>query len=128
MYGWIPGASSSLQSTSIRAEGMISLRNADNSVESAELGSGWEFHTKAGWGGHFSYRFLREGLQEWLEFSDEVNVPPGDYSFSGFRGFFHAPMGGLLGAMPMLGIGSFYRGWETTLRIMPNWSGLPDLN
>jgi Domain of unknown function (DUF5916) len=128
LYGWIPGPSSALQSHSIRAEGMISLRNADHSIESAMLGPGWEFNTKSGWGGQFSYQFHREGLQELLEFSDEVNVPPGDYSFSGVQGFFHAPMGGLLGAMSMLEIGSFYDGWKTTLRIMPNWSVLPDLN
>jgi hypothetical protein len=128
LYGWIPGPSSSLQSHSISAEGMISLRNADHSIESAMLGPGWEFNTKSGWGGHFSYQFHREGLQELLEFSDEVNVPPGDYSFSGVQGFFHAPMGGLLGAMSMLEIGSFYDGWKTTLRIMPNWSVLADLN
>ena len=128
LYGWIPGANSSLQSHSIRAEGMISLRNTDYSVESALLSPGWEFNTKSGWGGHLSYQFQTEGLQEWLEFSDEVYVPPGDYSFSGFRGFFHAPMGGLLGAMSMLEIGSFYDGWRTTLRIMPSWSILPDLS
>jgi hypothetical protein len=107
---------------------MLSLRNADYSIESAELGPGWEFNTKSGWGGRFSYQFRKESLVELLEFSDETNVPPGEYSFSGFQGFFHAPMGGLLGAMSMVEIGSFYDGWRTTLRVMPTWSVRPDLN
>jgi hypothetical protein len=128
LYGWIPGERSSLQSHSIRAEGMISLRNEDYSIESAELGPGWEFNTKSGWGGRFSYRFHKESLEELLEFSDEVNVPPGEYAFSGFQGFFHAPMGGLLGAMSMVEAGSFYDGWRMTLRVMPTWSILPALS
>jgi hypothetical protein len=128
LYGWIPGEESSLQSYSVRAEGMISLRNEDYSIESAELGPGVELMTKSGWGGRLSYQFRRESLKELVEFSDEVNVPPGEYAFSGFRGFFHAPMGGLLGAMSMVEIGSFYDGWKTTLSIMPTWSVLPDLS
>ena len=128
LYGWIPGEKSSLQSHSIRAEGMLSLRNSDHSIESAELGPGWEFNTKSGWGGRLEYQFRRESLVELLEFSDETSVPPGEYAFSGFRGFFHAPMGGLLGAMSMVEAGSFYDGWRATFRIMPNWSILPDLN
>ena len=128
LYGWIPGEKSSLQSHSIRAEGMLSLRNSDHSIESAELGPGWEFNTKSGWGGRLEYQFRRESLVELLEFSDETDVPPGEYAFSGFRGFFHAPMGGLLGAMSMVEAGSFYDGWRATFRIMPNWSILPDLN
>jgi Domain of unknown function (DUF5916)/Carbohydrate family 9 binding domain-like len=128
LYGWIPGEKSSLQSHSVRLNGMLSLRNADRSLESAELGPGWEFNTKSGWGGRFTYQFQRESLVELLEFSDEVNVPPGEYSFSGFQGDFHAPMGGLLGAMSMVEIGSFYDGWRTTVSIMPTWSILPDLS
>jgi hypothetical protein len=128
LYGWIPGERSSLQSHSIRAEGMITLRNEDYTIESAELGPGWKFNTKSGWGGRFSYGFHKESLREVLEFSDGANVPPGEYAFSGFRGFFHAPMGGIVGAMSMVEIGSFYDGWRTTLRVMPTWSVLPDLS
>jgi len=127
LYGWIPGEKSPLQSHSIRAEAMISLRNKNGSLESAQFGPGWEFNTKSGWGGQFSYQFRRESLEELLEFSDEVNVPPGEYASSGIRGFFHAPMGGLLGAMSMVEAGSFYDGWRTTVRIVPSWSLLPEL-
>jgi hypothetical protein len=128
LYGWISGEKSPLQSHSIQAEGMVSLRNEDQTIESAELGPGWEFSTKSGWGGHLSYRFQKESLRELLEFSDEVNVPPGEYAFSGFDGFFHAPMGGLFGVMSMVEAGSFYDGWKVTLTAMPTWSILPELN
>jgi len=128
LYGWIPGERSFLQSHSIRADGMITLRNEDYTIESAQLGSGWEFNTKSGWGGRFSYQFHKESLGEALEFSDDVGVPPGEYTFSGLQGFFHAPMGGLIGAMAMVEAGSFYDGWRMTLRVMPTWSILPDLS
>ncbi|MBN2408675.1 MAG: hypothetical protein JXE07_02970, partial [Candidatus Aminicenantes bacterium] len=128
LYGWLPGERSFLQSHSIRAEGMISLRNEDGTVESAEFGPGWEFNTKSGWGGRFSYEFKKESLTEMLEFSDETNVPPGEYNFFLARGFFHAPMGGLLGFMSMVEAGSFYDGSRMTLRIMPTWSVLPELS
>ena len=128
LYGWIPGERSFLQSHSIRADGMITLRNEDYTIESAQLGSGWEFNTKSGWGGRFSYQFHKESLREALEFSDDVGVPPGEYTFSGLQGFFHAPMGGLIGAIAMVEAGSFYDGWRTTLRVMPTWSILPDVS
>ncbi len=128
LHGWLPGEKSFLQSHSIRAEGMITLRNEDQTVESAELGPAWDFNTKSGWGGRLSYQFQRESLREVLEFSDETNVPPGEYSFSGPQLFLHAPMGGLLGFMSMLEAGSFYDGRRFSLRVMPTWSILPDLS
>ncbi len=128
LYGWLPGEKSPLQSHSVRTEGMIVLRNQDSTVESAEFGPGWEFTTKSGWGGRFSYQFQKESLRDVLEFSDETHVPPGEYTFSGLQGFFHAPMGGLLGFMSMFEAGSFYDGRRITLRIMPMWSILPDLS
>ena len=128
LYGWIPGEKSRLQSYSIQAGGMVSLRNEDQTVESAELGPGLEFSTKSGWGGHISYRFQKESLREWLEFSDEVNVPPGEYSFSGLDVFFHSPMGGLLGLWGGAEVGSFYDGRRLSLMAMPTWSIIPDLS
>lgn len=128
LYGWIPGEGSSLQSYSAQAEGMVSLRNEDKTVESAELGPALEFNTKSGWGAHISYRFQKESLREWLEFSEEVNVPPGEYSFSGLNAFFHTPMGGLVGTMGMVEAGTFYDGRRVTLMAMPTWSISPDLS
>jgi hypothetical protein len=128
LYGWIPGEKSWLQSHSIFAEGYVVFRNDDHTIESAEVGPGWEFNAKSGFGGAFSLLAYRESLRELLEFSDEVNVPPGEYSFCGVRGQFMTPPGNLLSSMFMLDAGSFYDGWRTTLRAMPNWSVLPDLS
>lgn len=128
LYGWLPGEKSFLQSHSVRAEGMITLRNEDLTVESAEVGPAWEFSTKSGWGGRLSYQFNKESLRDVLEFSDETSIPPGEYSFSGPQVFIYAPMGGLLGFMSMMEAGSFYDGRRITLRIMPTWSILPDLS
>lgn len=128
LYGWLPGEKSWLQSHSIFAEGYVVLRNEDSTIESAEIGPGWEFNAKSGFGGGFSLLAYRESLREELEFSDEVNVPAGEYDFFGLRGQFQTPMGNLLSAMFMMNAGSFYDGWRTTLRIMPNWSILPDLS
>jgi hypothetical protein len=128
LYGWIPGERSPFQSYSLQAEGMISLRNEDQTVESADLGPALELSFKSGWGAHLSYRFQKESLREWLEFADEVNVPPGEYSFSGLDVFVHTPMGGLLGLWGMAEAGSFYDGRRVTLMAMPMWSIIPDLS
>jgi hypothetical protein len=128
LYGWIPGEKSPLQSHSISAEGLIVVRNEDSTVESAELGPGWEFNFKSGWGGEVGYAFYRESVREEFSFADEADVPPGEYSFSGFRGFLRTPPGKLLSTMFMMDLGTFYDGRRTTLRLMPSWSLLPDLS
>ncbi|MEW5900317.1 MAG: DUF5916 domain-containing protein [Acidobacteriota bacterium] len=128
LYGWIPGEKSWLQSHSVFVEGMIISRNEDRTIESAQFGPGWEFNAKAGWGGNFSVLAYHESLRELLEFSDDVNVPPGEYDFYGLRGTFFSPMGRLISSFLMVNAGSFYDGWRTTLRVMPSWSVLPDLS
>ncbi|OGD21366.1 MAG: hypothetical protein A2W03_04785 [Candidatus Aminicenantes bacterium RBG_16_63_16] len=126
-YGWIPGERSWLQSHSVYAEGFFYLRNSDRTIESARFGPGWEFNAKAGWGGQLSLLGYHESLRELLEFTTEVGVPPGEYDFVGVQGEFHTAMGSLFSSMFTVDAGSFYDGWRTTLRAMPNWSILPDL-
>jgi hypothetical protein len=127
-YGWIPGEKSWLQSHTIFAEGFFYLRNSDQTIESAEVGPGWEFNAKAGWGGNFSLLAYHESLRELLEFTSEVSVPPGEYDFYGVRGYFHTAMGSLFSSLFTVDAGSFYDGWRATLRTMPSWSILPDLS
>ncbi len=128
LYGWIPGEGSPLQSHAVSAEGLIVVRNEDSTIESAEIGSGWEFNFKSGWGGEIGYSFYRESVREEFAFADEADVPPGEYSFSGFRGLFRTPPGSLLSTMAMMDVGTFYDGRRTTLRLMPSWSILPDFS
>jgi len=128
LYGWFPGEKSWLQSHNIFAEGFVAFRNDDHTVESAEVGPGWEFYTKSGYGCWLSFRYCRESLREELEFSDEAGVPPGEYDFYGLKGFFQTPMGNLFSAMLMVDAGSFYDGRRTSLGLMPSWSIFPDLS
>ncbi len=126
-YGWIPGESSFLQSHRVNLRGFVILRNEDLSVETAELGPGWEFNTKSGSQGMFSLQLRRESIRELFEFSAGASVPPGEYTFLGIEGMYMTPQGRLFSTMVMVDAGSFYDGWRTTLGIRPSWSPLHDL-
>lgn len=103
------------------------MRNEDLSIESAELGPGWEFTAKSGAQGMFSLELRRESIRELFEFSAGADIPPGEYTFGGLRGMFTTPAGRLFSTMVMIDAGSFYDGWRATLGIRPSWSIMPDL-
>ena len=133
LYGWMPGEKSFLQSHSVFADGYVILRNEDNSVESLEFGPGWTFATKSGWGGEFSVKTYRESLRESISFSDdddseESDVPPGEYTFNGIRGYLQTPGGNLLSALLTFYAGSFYDGWRVSVGVRPTWGISSDLS
>jgi hypothetical protein len=121
-YGWIPGSSSFLRVHRIFSDGFVFLRNSDHSVESAEYGPGWMFETKSGYGGSFQPKLYVEKLTESFEISDEVEVPPGEYTYYGIEGYFQTPWGRRLSVFTRFTAGSFYDGWRVTASMSPLWS------
>jgi hypothetical protein len=111
-YGWIPGAESFLRLHQVFLDGFLILRNSDNDTESAELGPGWSFETNSGWGGLIQPKIYAENLDEAFELTDDVEVPPGEYTFYGVEGNIITPMGRTLALIPNFKIGSFYDGWR----------------
>jgi len=128
LYGWLPGEKSFLNSHLAFVDGYVFFRNDDRSIESAEFGPGWEFMTKSGWMGSFSLKVSRESVRDEISFFDKVFVPPGEYAFGGFNGYFQTAMGGLLSAFVTINAGSFYDGWRATVGIKPIWGISPNLS
>ena len=111
-YAWIPGAESFLRLHQVYLDGFLVLRNSDRATESAELGPGWTFETNSGWGGSIQPKFYAEFLDEAFELTEDVEVPPGEYTFFGVDGNLITPMGRTLALIPNFKIGSFYDGWR----------------
>jgi hypothetical protein len=111
-YAWIPSAQSFLRLHQVFLDGFLILRNNDNMTESAELGPGWRFESKSGWGGNIQPKIYAENLDEEFELSDDVEVPPGEYTFYGVEAIVNTPMGRTFFLMPNFKIGSFYDGWR----------------
>lgn len=122
LYGWIMGEESPLVRHDLFLQGFWIQRNSDKKTESAEIGPGWEFMAKSGCFGMVQASMYHEDLTDTLEFSDEVNVLTGQYTFYGLKGYFHTPMGYLLYALINLDAGSFYDGWRVSASVMPTWS------
>ncbi len=111
-YAWIPSAESFLHLHQVYLNGFLTLRNSDNTTESAELGPGWMFETNSGWGGFIQPKIYTENLDEAFELTDDVEVPPGEYTFYGVEGSLNTPMGRTFSVIPNFKIGSFYDGWR----------------
>ena len=128
LYGWIPGEKSLLQSHNIFVDGFQFLRNSDHTIESAEIGPGWEFLTKSFFSGWLSFKLYRESVRESFSFSEEAEVPSGEYTFFGMKGFLDTPAGNLFGAAVNVETGSFYDGRRLTLGVTPRWGISPDFS
>ncbi len=126
--GWRPGEKSALLEHQVLVDGFIFTRNDDNSIESAEIGPGWAFATKSGFGGEFFVKMYRENLLESFEFTDDIDVPPGEYSFYGLKGMFNTPMGRALSAVFNVDAGSFYDGWRASVDAQPVWGISPEFS
>jgi len=127
LYGWMPGEKSSLIRHYVLAEGYAYFRNADHTLESAEIGPGWGFSARSGWNGEFALKLYSESVREEISFYDKVFVPPGEYNFSGLKGYFQTPYGRLFYATVSIDAGSFYDGWRATVGIKPVWGISSDL-
>lgn len=122
LYGWFPGEQSPLFRHDVFLSGFWVQRNSDKKTESSEIGPGWEFMTKSSCMGKIEAKMYYENLTDTLSFSDDVEVIPGRYTFSGVRGQFQSPMGYRFFAIINLDAGSFYDGSRFSLSFMPYWS------
>lgn len=127
MYGWIPGKQSKLLNHSIFIDGVLFLRNRDHSIESAEIGPGYEFTTKSGASAQFMFKRLYEDVVQGFSFSgnsgsDTPDVPAGHYTFYGLDASFIAARGRRFRGVSAIYVGGFYDGWRISLGVSPQWS------
>jgi hypothetical protein len=119
LYGWRPGEKSSLLRHHIFLDGFLLLENTGGSMESAEIGPGWEFETKSGAYGNFAFKMFWEDVPEEFELSNDAEVPVGKYSFYGLKATYITPMTRLFFAENTLDVGTFYDGWRVSLSVSP---------
>lgn len=126
--GWRPSEKSNLLEHQVFVDGFIFTRNEDYSIESAEIGPGWAFTTKSGFGGEFAVKMYKESLLESFELTDDIEIPPGEYIFYGIKGMYETPMGRALSANFNIDAGSFYDGWRATVDVESLWGISPEFS
>lgn len=126
-YTWMPGEASSLIWHQLGLAGFAFLRNADRSVESAEVGPEWEFAAKSGAGGTLETKLLYEDLLVPFVLSPEAVVPAGSYTFFLVGASYHVSHTRLFQLRPRIEVGTFYDGWQATAAVSPVWYVSPHL-
>lgn len=126
-YTWLPGAGSPLIWHTLGLSGFTFLRNADQSVESAEAGPEWEFSAKSGAGGGVETKLMYEDLPAPFVLSPEAFVPAGSYTFYRIGAAYHMSHTRLVQLNPRAEAGAFYDGWQATVALTPVWYVSPHL-
>ncbi len=127
LYGWFPGKDSALTNHDVYLEGLVYWDNGTKEVTLAEVGPGWEFSMKSGFGGMVRPKIVVEDLVEPYELTDDILVPVGRYVYPGLTFQLQTPPGRLLNTVLTGDVGGYYDGWRVSLGAMPTWSGIPDL-
>ncbi len=118
-YGWFPDKESRLQNHQAFIEGFTFIRNDDGEIESSEIGSGWQFETKANSFGVITIKQFQEDVTESFSFSDDVDVPEGKYMFYGIEGEYSPLRGNSYRIGTYIKAGSFYDGRRITMSLIP---------
>jgi len=122
-YGWLPGAGSPFLSlTPNFLSGMVWLRNGDGSIESANLGSWFNFQLKSGSRGWIGVEGNIEDLNDPLELPDDVEIPVGRYEFWTVNGGYNLSRSSLLSFNSSFEAGAFYGGWRVNFNLAPTWN------
>jgi len=121
-YRWLAKEASTLYKYDINFDFSIFRRNADNSIESAEMGpsANIEFK-KGGWAGVWA-KFLEENLTDSLELPEETHIPPGNYKFADFGGYYQMPFSRQNRLGVNISFGTFYDGHWLTAGTGPSWT------
>ena len=127
-WGWLPGENSKLYSHNIYLRGSYISRIENNSLESAEIGPGWEFQSKNLFQGNFQVSYMVEDVDEEFELSDDAEIPIGAYYFWTTESIFVTPGTKPVWAMFMLTAGQFYDGTRFSIDVNPTWNVSSSLN
>lgn len=111
-YGWINPDSSPLLKHSVRMGGYMYKRNSDFETETIKIEPSWDFQTKSGFFGSLGYTFQYENIPETFEITEDIDVPVGEYKFTGFEGVISTPANKLFSLMAMTYVGGYYDGFR----------------
>ncbi|MCK4989071.1 MAG: hypothetical protein KAS29_01240, partial [Bacteroidales bacterium] len=118
-YGWIPDETSKLFSYRAIFQARRYNRVSDGALESMEISPGWFFMTKQGFGAFGEFKYMKEGVEEDFDLSDEVMVPAGEYEFMELEARVFTPQSKPVGAMLRMEAGGFYDGNIISLEASP---------
>jgi len=121
-YGWIPQKYDWIQRHRVYFNNTFYWRNSDEKLESMQNMAGWEASLRSG--SYFNLAFInnRELLEDSLEFSDNVAVPPGRYDFPEVAFYYETPGGNLWWVSSEISASRFYDGDRFSFIIAPSWS------
>ena len=109
-YGWIYGESSKLFSSRAMFQVRRYNRVSDGSLESMEISPGWFINSKKGLGAFMEIKYMKEGVDEDFDLSDDVVIPAGEYAFTAFEARIFTPSNKPISARINLEAGGFYDG------------------
>jgi hypothetical protein len=109
-YGWIPGESSKFFTYRAMLQVQRYSLVTDGQLESMEVSPGLFFSTKKGFGSMLELKYMKEGVVETFDLSDEVSVPAGEYEFVALQARIFTPQSKPVGAMFNVEAGGFFDG------------------
>jgi len=118
-YGWMPGEESRLFRHSARIGARRSTRVSDGELESMEISPGWFLMAKSGFGFFGEVKFMREGVEEDFDLSDDAMVPAGQYDFTALEARIFTPSSKPVSAMIRLEAGGFFDGKIISINASP---------
>ncbi len=122
-YGWIPGAESPFRTiTPNFLSSQLWLRNGDGSIESASVGSWFNYELKNGGSGWIGLEANIEDLDEPLSLPDDVVVPVDRYEFWTLNTSYRHTRSSLLSFTTKVEVGTFYDGWRVNYTLAPTWN------
>jgi hypothetical protein len=118
-YGWMPGETSKLFSSRPMLQFDRYNRVSDGQLESMEISPGWFINGKKGLGAFLELKYMKEGVEEDFELSDNVMVPAGEYAFVNLQARIFTPQTKPVSAMFRLESGQFYDGNIISIEASP---------
>jgi len=118
-YGWMPGEASKLFSYRAMISARRYARVSDGQLESMEIAPGTFIMTKAGWGTFVELKYMKEGVEEDFELSDDAMVPAGEYDFVALEARIFTPSSKKLGARMDFETGGFFDGNIISVGVSP---------
>ncbi|MDX1617934.1 MAG: DUF5916 domain-containing protein [Balneolaceae bacterium] len=105
----------------IGATGFTYIRNADQSIQSAEYGPEWNYNTRGSASGTIEFKISYEDLAEVFELSDNAFVPIENYTFYRVGASYRMATERLLRTGLRVEAGSFYDGTRYSAVLSPSW-------
>jgi len=118
-YGWLPGETSKFFSSRAMLQVQRYSRVTNGQLESMEISPGWFFMTKKGLGIMAEIKYMKEGVEEDFDLSDEAMIPAGVYNFTALEARIFTPSSKPISARIEVNAGGFYDGNIVSVEASP---------